>query len=150
MFEQNVDKYILQDSLKIALDDYLKKNFKKSKVKKGLKGKTGHCIENSVNYDSKRISIGFAVFNGKYQINTMNIIIHAVNYDKKGKLIDNTNIKEKYDFYEIEKICSTDCDKIRNEMIRIVEEFKLLAIENLKVLYGKLEIGGFNFIMKGL
>jgi septum formation topological specificity factor MinE len=143
MFEKNVDKFILTDALKISLADYLKKNIKPTKVKKGLKGEIGKCIKNSLEYDKDKIAIGFCVFEGEQLINTIDIIIHAINYNGEN-YIDNTNVKG-YTFYLIDKYINLNEENLRNEMFKISKKYKKLAIENLEVLYKDIRLGNFMF-----
>jgi len=145
MFEPKVENYILQDALKIVLAKYLKENETEVKVTQGKKGKTGKCIKNSIKYDRDRVAIGFCVFKGDDLINTIDIIIHAINFDNET-YIDNTKLGD-YTFYLIEKYFDSDMTKIelREEMLAISREYKKLVIREMRNIYKDIKLGNFRF-----
>jgi len=145
MFESNVENYILQDALKIALVKYLKENETRVEVEQGKRGKPGKCIKNSLKYDKEHIAIGFCVFEGKDLINTVDVIVHAINFDN-NKYIDNTKLKD-YSFYLIEKLENCDMTKseLREEMIEISKQYKHSAIRKLREIYKDIKLGDFRF-----
>jgi len=143
MFELNVENYILQDALKIALNRYLSKNEIKVDVVKGKRGKVGECIDNSIREGKERVAIGFCVFQDESLINTIDIIIHSINY-KDGKYIDNTDINEKYSFYLIGEYTNLNKVNLKEAMIIISKRYKKLAIKELKHIYEDIGLGSFN------
>jgi len=145
MFEPKVKEHILADALKIALAEHLEINYTEDEVKKGLKGKVGECIKNSIAYNNKRICIGFCVFEGNDLINSINVVLHALNYDKNRNMIDNTDLGE-YKFYSIDECIPEVTEKeLRKRMIKIGKGYKKLAIQQLKLIYKDIQVGSFSF-----
>jgi hypothetical protein len=145
MYEENVDKYTLEDALRLSLADYLNKNYQTQPITKGLNGTVGKCVENSIAFDSARVSIGFCVFTGEEFINTISILVHAVNYTTSGELVDNTDLND-YVFYEIKRLDEVIAEEdLQNLMKDLCQEYQVKALKHFDVMFKGIKPGAFSF-----
>jgi len=133
MFEPELKNYILSDVLKIGIMDVLKSNNCKIPVMSGLNMELGECIKNSIAVNKESVAIVIAVNEGESTINTIDMLIHAINISE-GVYVDNTDI-ERYEYYVIYEGSFATEDTLRSKMLKLLDEYVFKGSERLMNIY---------------